>query len=283
MSKSRGWCFTLNNYTEDQYNSILRIQCNYLIVGKEKGELGTPHLQGYLHFKNPRYFNGVKALLPNECHIEPAKGSPKQNHDYCSKDGDFIEIGTLPQQGKRTDLEKIAQDLSTKSIEEVTEENPGFALLHLKAMRSFKHELQYIKTTWNEFKPKTVLWFYGETGSGKTRTAMEISRGRKFWVWNGSLQWFDGINAECTLAILDDFRAIKGEFNLLLRLLDGYPVSVPTKGGFTIWNPEMVIITTPYDIKSTYQFLDENVDQLLRRVTEQRNFTNTSHLINIIN
>lgn len=49
MSRSRKWTLTLNNYTEEQRTALLDLpSLAYAIIGKETGENGTPHLQGYL-------------------------------------------------------------------------------------------------------------------------------------------------------------------------------------------------------------------------------------------
>lgn len=85
-----------------------------MVVGKEQGEQGTKHLQGYLYYDNARSFASVKKLIP-KAHIEAAKGSPAQNKEYCTKEGDFFELGDMPTQGKRTDLNEIK-----KKIEEGT-------------------------------------------------------------------------------------------------------------------------------------------------------------------
>jgi hypothetical protein len=55
ISPAIAWCFTLNNYTTDELeflsSSILGSgEYNY-IIGKEIGESGTPHLQGYIGAK----------------------------------------------------------------------------------------------------------------------------------------------------------------------------------------------------------------------------------------
>jgi len=44
----RNIVFTLNNYTDDEYNNLLNHkEFKYVIIGKEIGEKGTPHLQRY--------------------------------------------------------------------------------------------------------------------------------------------------------------------------------------------------------------------------------------------
>jgi hypothetical protein len=107
MSKSRAYCFTLNNYTDLEYTAIQEIECRYLCVGREVGESGTPHLQGYIYFDNPRSFNSVKKLLGTRTHIEIAKGSSLQASNYCKKDGNFLEKGEIPQQGQRSDIQTV--------------------------------------------------------------------------------------------------------------------------------------------------------------------------------
>ncbi|AXQ66326.1 MAG: putative viral replication protein [Cressdnaviricota sp.] len=102
MSKSKNWCFTVNNYTADQEEVLKNIPCNYLIYGREVGASGTPHLQGYIQLKERKMLSGVRKLLA--CHWEPAKGTPEQNKAYCSKDGDFHEQGVRTQERQRTDL-----------------------------------------------------------------------------------------------------------------------------------------------------------------------------------
>lgn len=111
MSRYRHWCFTLNNYTEDDVTllSVLPKGATYLCYGKEVGESGTPHLQGFISFENPARISSLKKLS-DRSHWSVAR-DVKYAVDYCKKEGDFLEVGTPPKfrsgQGKRSDLEAL--------------------------------------------------------------------------------------------------------------------------------------------------------------------------------
>ena len=63
-SRARAYCFTLNNYTEEEYQSIINTKYDYLVVGKEIGESGTPHLQGFVYQSNKLRWSSLKKLMP---------------------------------------------------------------------------------------------------------------------------------------------------------------------------------------------------------------------------
>lgn len=112
-SRSRGWCFTVNNYTDgqiDMLNSIPVDSFHYLCFGKEIAPTtGTPHLQGYVRFSSIKSFVAVRRVIPFG-HFIAARGTPRQNREYCSKGGDFTERGVVPVgQGKRTDIDSAIQ------------------------------------------------------------------------------------------------------------------------------------------------------------------------------
>ncbi len=97
---TKNWCFTLNNYVDYNVQEILGLQCySYLIVGREVGADGTPHLQGYIQFRERKRFTAVQKIIAR-AHWEAARGTQEQNREYCSKDGDFEERGQPIVQGK---------------------------------------------------------------------------------------------------------------------------------------------------------------------------------------
>lgn len=94
-SSAKNWCFTLNNYTEDELASIvtfLNLAPNNYVIGREVGEEGTPHLQGYVSFEKKLRMNECKNIN-HRIHWEVAKGNEKQNINYCTKDNKYIIKG----------------------------------------------------------------------------------------------------------------------------------------------------------------------------------------------
>lgn len=104
---SRRWVFTVNNYTDENINTLNSLEVQYLIYGREVAASGTPHLQGFVTWETNKRFQTVKGLLPDGAHIEAARGTSQQAAQYCKKDGDFTERGQCPvNSGKRTDWDR---------------------------------------------------------------------------------------------------------------------------------------------------------------------------------
>lgn len=86
--RSRGWCFTLNNYREEEKERLEQHghTCTVkFIVGEETAPTtGTKHLQGYFYHKNPQTLDHMRKVN-KRAHWEKARGSPEQNYEYCSK------------------------------------------------------------------------------------------------------------------------------------------------------------------------------------------------------
>ena len=101
MSRVRAWVWTLNNYTEEDVVKIGELgvgdgaDISYLCYGKEVGESGTPHLQGYVYTRNPVGLSWVRKRIPR-AHFEVSRGRPDQAIAYCEKDGVFDERGVRP-------------------------------------------------------------------------------------------------------------------------------------------------------------------------------------------
>lgn len=90
ISCAKRWCFTVNNYNDNDINDIVKIgSSNKYIYGLEVAPTtGTKHIQGYIEFNEKIR---PKNLFSNQTiHWEKAKGSREQNIEYCKKGGDFF-------------------------------------------------------------------------------------------------------------------------------------------------------------------------------------------------
>jgi len=270
----KAYCFTLNNYTEDEYASIKGVcqsESVYAIVGREVGESGTPHLQGYIRFKKSYRFHTIKDRLLPRCHIEVAAGSPSSNRIYCSKDGNFEEFGDLPQSSEGgSTRDEIARSFVTAlesrrpGLLEFAESNPG----------TWYYSGHNLLRNWTVLQQPiaregvSVQWFWGEPGTGKSRRAHEelpnayIKEPRTKW-WQGYLLEED--------VIIDDFGPQGIDINHLLRWFDRYKCLVETKGGMLPLYATKFIVTSNFSPTQCFSWAGEcnvQLPALSRRITE---------------
>lgn len=113
--QARRWVFTLNNPTDDEEQRLadhfeLGDPFRYAVFGREVGDSGTPHLQGFIILTTPKRRNWLTQRFFPRCYLEPAVADSTAASDYCKKTGVFDEFGELPsEQGKRTDVDRLRQ------------------------------------------------------------------------------------------------------------------------------------------------------------------------------
>lgn len=90
--KNRNWCFTWNNYNDDSAGILTEYVENLGGLWGYGTEIapstGTPHLQGWIRMKNAVHLGGLKKI-DNNIHWSVMKGSLEENHNYCSKSGNY--------------------------------------------------------------------------------------------------------------------------------------------------------------------------------------------------
>lgn len=261
----RRFVYTLNNPTLEELVIVNGIIANarYHIVGYEKGENNTPHLQGYIAFNRVIRFNALKRLL-ERAHWEPARSSEAINIKYCSKDGDFVEYGNREQQGKRSDLASVADAIARGvDLSEVAADHPalfiqyhrGMKELHRTISRSFEDRVVSVNIRW------------GPPGTGKTRHIWDNEdRGEVFTVNLHDNVPFDGYNGESVL-LFDDFN---GQYDItcFLRWTDRYPTRVNVKGSYAYANWTVIYFTSNIEPdKWFYDATQQHKQAFMRRVT----------------
>jgi hypothetical protein len=257
----------LNNYDskdETRLEGLVeREEATFVVFGREIGEYGTAHLQGYVEFASNRRFSAVKRLLGTRCHLELRRGNSEQAVEYCTKDGDFEMFGEGEAQcdrgctgkGARTDLVTIRDAIESGASEQsIARDHFG---LWCRLGRSFEQYRRLVDDRPRLRKDLEVVLFYGSTGTGKTRLARELCFDLTGDCWitsNPTLQWFNGYAGQSSI-VIDDFRG-GAEFTWLLRVLDIYELEVPIKGSHVPFFARNIFITSNLNVSSWYPSMD---------------------------
>lgn len=249
-TKSRGWCWTINNPTLDDEWQVeaLKLSTTYTVYGKETGESGTFHWQGFSRFQHPITMSRAKQLL-SRAHWEPQRGTIQQAADYCKKDGDFIEHGELPKTAAQTRREmwKNVIDWSESGeLERIRDEFPHVYFLHFKRIQQLRERRMGIMpgALSNE-------WWFGPTGSGKSRRLWELYPDHFPKSLN---KWWDGYADEPVVA-MEEMDPDHGQYlgHFVKIWADRYPFSPETKGGhLKKIRPTKVIILSNYSIDDCF-------------------------------
>jgi len=283
--QGKDWLLTVWKHTESEdvaqaFISGFGEQVNYAVGQLEEApDTGRRHIQLFVQFRKRIRLSGINGglgLSSGDHHSERRRGTVDEAIAYCSKSDSRIAgpwyFGERPSKtGQRNDLESACNTLREhKSLKRLAEE---FPTAYVKYQRGFKELLHLIGQT-RDYLPKTVIVYWGEPGSGKTRTCFEAHKEDIWFAPPPSPNcWFDGYAGEETV-IIDDYANdihSKYPFSFFLRLLDGYPLSVPIKGGFVSWIPKKIYITSNRPPESWYQ--DQPNEALLRRISEITEFS----------
>lgn len=244
----------------------------YMCWAQEVGEQGTPHLQGYVAWDNPRSLNKFKLAISNRLHYEShTNGTAQQNRNYClgmvekkgfKENPTFEEVGEIPEQGERTDWKSALTQLDAgNTITSVVQTQPQL-LPTIRALERYKQLALQPK-----HRDVEVIYLTGDAGTGKTR-----------WAWETypdlyskpEGQWWDGYSGQTTILLDDYYGDIP--YSQFLKVLDRYPIQVPVKGGFVWAQWERVIITSNMPIDQIYPM----TPALKRRITETRVMSTTN-------
>lgn len=261
QNPQKNWCFTLNNYTEEQYQELLNYDCTYIVIGKEIApETGTPHLQGFITFNKPQRLSACRKIV--QAHWTPSRGTAEQNKDYCSKSDNYEERGEIPMNRKRQaehQREHFAAVIQSAINGTIKDDHPVEYVRYHNAVEKIhaKHK-----------KPKhrhdiKVHVYWGPTATGKSRRADQEAGENAYRKSPRSIFW-QGYQGETNI-IIDEFRG-GIDISHMLLWTDRYPVTVEMKGSSTPLCAENIWITSNTHPRDWYPELDsETMDALLRR------------------
>lgn len=265
MPRARSFCFTINNYTQKTVDTLAILgehkSTKYMVYGFEVGEKGTPHIQGYINFKSAKTLSAVVKLGLG--HLAIAKGNHQQNRDYCTKDGEFKEFGTLPSPGTRTDLISVRESIRDHRLtfEELVED-------HIPVLARYPMLIDKLQAHYHppEDLPKLDnLWIYGPPGTGKTTHAKSLG---SYYIKMPN-KWFCGYRQEDHV-IVEDIGPDQGKMlqHFLKIWADHSPFTAQTKGSSMLIRPKRIIVTSNYSIEE--MGFDEVTTQAIKRRFQEK-------------
>lgn len=272
--KSRSWVFTLSakHVSEDELIEKLN---GYTWIGQlERGEGGFEHYQGYIDNETPIRFKTLRNKLP-EIHLEPRMGTPLQAYEYVTKEKTRIGkvLGNMekPPEEKKRGRGQILESLHERirngeKVDDIIQTSPE-AIPHIKNLREVEQSLIRTAARKKKFRDVTVNYLYGETGVGKTHYVYE-KYGDDLHTITDYTHPFDTYNGEKVL-VMDEFNS-QIKFELMLKLLDRYPVELPARYHNRWAAYEEVWIISNLRLQEMYPSVQESSseqwDAFLRRI-----------------
>lgn len=205
--------------------------------------------------------------VPNHENVRATRTDKQRSINYVKKDGKWKEYGERPLEAQKKEFKELKELALTTTKKQFYIEHAN-TLSHMKMFDL----MQSVQEPYDGIRK--VLWFHGDTGTGKTKKAVELAKSSGLsWTivdyYNG---FFNGYIGE-EFVIIDDIRAGTMRFELLLRITDRYPIHVNVKGSTMPWRAKVIIITAPVNPNEMFvnhetQQPWDHLDQLIRRLQE---------------
>lgn len=271
MAKCRCWCFTVNNPDISYRKLIKNLENNKKVryCAFQVEEKNTIHYQGYIELNESLRMNETKKLISNKAHLEQRHGTRDEARDYVLKSDTRIlgpwEIGKwlAHGQGNRSDLDNIVDIIKNGgNIMTVASEFPRE---YIKFNRGIEKLLFLRGIGETEFRHLSVFVLWGDPNMNKTRTCFELYPDLyKLEKNEGGNLWWDGYVGQDTILIDDFYGWI--DYEIMLHILDGYPLRLAIKGAHTWAKYTCVLITSNSPVEKWYY--NKNLGALKRRITE---------------
>lgn len=243
----RKYQLTINNplnygFSHEVLKSTLQAfsNCIYWCMCDEIGAEKTPHTHLYVAFSNAVEFSTIHQRFYG-AHIEPAKGSHRENRDYIRKEGKWLnsekhetnlpetfeESGELPEETKKESQSAEIYNMIVNGADnaEIIQAYPTW----MKNIKSLDQARQTVleKKYRSEFRKLTVNYLWGKTGVGKTRSVLEQFGYENVYRVTNYSHPFDSYIGE-SVVLFEEFRSDM-PLKDMLKYLDGYPVMLPCR------------------------------------------------------
>jgi len=270
--RAKRWMVTINHYTKADIAmfEVIKAKCDYWVYGFEEAPTtGTPHMQCYIVWKDPKTAKQCHEIFPSRGHWEKQSpnSSPLQAADYCKKEGKFEEFGELPihgpAEGGKATKDKWAETRDLAKRGELDKIDPKLFVGHYKTLKLIKADYKQAPRdlTWT-VPPNT--WIWGPTGTGKSFYARKTIIGdNAFYIKNAANKWWDKYDGQDWVLIedMDTSHAYQGYYMKIWA--DKYAFSVEVKNSGDLIRPGHIVVTSNYRIEDI--FPDKSIHEPLKR------------------
>lgn len=260
----------------DDYINLLKSinGLRYILVGKHDGPK-LEHYHIYAQYLSTHTFHSIdfdyahiKKISSSVAVVKYIKCEDKKHLKKGVQCEIYLEEGETPHQGRKT-----LRELMKLSNEE-RKDLPPCQLLSLIKCETILKESEMIDK-WLEIQKLEVEWHTGEPGTGKTYFAK--MEGKKFrnagldvcvieYDKNGFAHKLGNDTAQ--LLILNEFRDSCMKFTDFLEITSNEHQYNTKHGGFFMPNLQKIIITTVQKPIEIYKCVNENREQIYRRITK---------------
>lgn len=250
-NKRTTWCGTLNGYVAPDLQASLLPLVKYAIVGEETApETGQPHLQFYFTLSTPvrksTLLNILRGTDWEHAALFATRKTPEHWREYCSKEGQFLEYGTIPSPGPK---ERLCWDEAFRAAEDGRfEDIPArIKIPYWRSLISIRDAKAPVLT---HLEVPCGFWIHGQPGSGKSWTAHQLAHHLGLEVYAKlHNKWWDGYPTKSPcLVLLDDLHRdlVSVLVTMLKQASDVYPFRVESKGSSQLIRPTHVIVTSQW-------------------------------------
>lgn len=247
-TQARKYQLTINNPAEHGFDhdgirtTLTGLKSTvYFCMADEVGEKGTPHTHVYVAFSSPVRFSTLRKAFKGAAHIEVCRGTSEENRDYIQKNGKwaisdkadtalsgtFEEWGAIPDehQGRRSDLATLYEQVKAGATDyEILEGNPA-NMRHIGLLEKTRQAIAK-ENAKNSYRELSVIFLYGDHGTGKTRYVLE-QYGESVFRVTDYKNPFDNYMGQKVIC----FDNYGGDFPLrnFLTYTEGYSVELPSR------------------------------------------------------
>ena len=267
--KARAFQLTLNEVElwDDLLGYLKSLKSmNYCIACQEKAPTtGHKHIHVYVQFTTPHALS-MKKLVG--AHIEACRGSPEENIEYIKKSKDPEKRGDIIFETGSPRLCYVPSIKEAKKMDKDLLE--GLNLNYYNIVNKIQTENNKYIDPNQYYKKIEVYWIYGESGSGKTKWAIEDMKKNNVQKFNEVKydgNFWHGVTEDCECCLYDDFRDNHMKPTELINFIDYNRHIMNVKGGSVRNNYTRIYITSLQSPSSIYPKIpEESSKQWLRRI-----------------